>query len=65
MNVGSGLALLTVATVVADILAVYILPGRKKIRPIKIQPLNMEESLHKSEADYLSKGGSQRYDIIA
>jgi len=37
INIGSGLALLGVATVVADFLALYVLPGKKFYNQVKYE----------------------------
>eukprot|EP01100_Stratorugosa_tubuloviscum_P011227 TRINITY_DN497_c2_g5_i1.p1 TRINITY_DN497_c2_g5~~TRINITY_DN497_c2_g5_i1.p1 ORF type:complete len:376 (+),score=163.02 TRINITY_DN497_c2_g5_i1:113-1240(+) len=52
-NLASGLALLAIATVVADICALYILPGKKVYQSTKYEPISAEEQLAKGTEEQL------------
>merc|ERR1712188_132713 len=55
-NIGSGLGLLVIATVITDMLAVYIFPQKKKYHDAKFQDIGMsvnrEQDLDEDDVDY-------------
>lgn len=49
LNLASGLALLTIATIISDVLTLYILPNSKRYRSAKIKAVEAEKE--KDEED--------------
>lgn len=52
INIGSGIALLSVATVISDVITLYLLPGRRFYNQVKYEevPATEEEDKRKKES---------------